>query len=131
MFLMLEGTVAVDFDAFGTATLTLSGAGTPIGEIAFLRGCAATATVTAQTAGRGFAIDDDGLARLEREQPELASALLHHLALTAEQRTSFNLTFTSGAGSHRSSQALEVLLCRNGDMLLRAQQLRYEVYCRN
>ena len=27
------------------------------------------------------------LARLEREQPELAAALLRHLALTAEQRT--------------------------------------------
>jgi CRP-like cAMP-binding protein len=129
MFLMVEGAVEVDLETAGSAPLTLSGAGTPIGEIGFLRGCAATATVTARTAGSGLAIDDERLALLERERPELASALLRHLALTAEQRTSFNLTFASGGGTYARSRSVEVLLCRNDEMLERAQRLRYEVYC--
>jgi CRP-like cAMP-binding protein len=129
MVIMVEGAVDVDLEAAGAAKLTLKGAGTPIGEIGFLRGCPATATVVARTAVRGLAIDDAGLALLERERPELASGLLHHLAVTAEQRTSFNLTFASTATGYASSRAVEVLLCRNHEMLRRAQQLRYEVYC--
>src|SRR5262245_27387364 len=44
-------------------------AGSPIGEIAFLRGSPATATVTARTATAALVIGDPTLARLEREQP--------------------------------------------------------------
>ena len=129
MFLLLAGAVEVDIESTGTAALTLSGAGTPIGEIAFLRGCPATATVTARTAGSGLVIDDERLALLERERPELAAALLHHLAATAEQRTSFNLTFVSSAAGSARTHGVEVFLCRDDAMLERAQRLRYEVYC--
>jgi hypothetical protein len=128
MFILTDGAVDVDFETSGRPTLSLSEIATPIGEIGFIRGCPATATVIAKTSGHYLIIDDPTLARLELEQPALATALLHHLALTAEERTSFNLTF---APLNRGSKggSVEVYLCRNRDLLHRAQQLRYEVYC--
>jgi N-acyl-L-homoserine lactone synthetase len=128
MFILVEGTVEIDFEARGQPRLGLSERGTPIGEIGFLRGCPAIATVRARSDGRYLVIDDSVLAPLERGQAPLAAAFLHHLARTAEERTSFNLTFAPPQPiSHGSS--VEVLLCRNPELLLRAQRLRYEVYC--
>jgi CRP-like cAMP-binding protein/predicted GNAT family N-acyltransferase len=130
MFLVTDGLVEVDLQSGnGVGKLVVSGAGTPIGEIGFLRGCSATATVTAKTAVSALVIDDDVLGRLEREQPTLASQLLHHLAETAEERISFNLTLTSTAGTCVGAQAIDVYMCRNSDMLESAKRLRYEVYC--
>ena len=65
--------------------------GSPIGEIGFLHGCPAHATVTARTSAGALVIDDPTLARLEREQPALAADLLRCLAEIAEERTSYNL----------------------------------------
>jgi N-acyl-L-homoserine lactone synthetase len=129
MFMMTAGTVEVDLGAGRRTKLTLSGAGIPIGEIAFLRGCPATATVTARTAGACLVIDDAELARLESEQPALASSFLCHLALTAEERASFNLIFAPEGRASVRGGAIDVLLCRNREMLEQAQRLRYEVYC--
>ena len=78
---------------------------------------------------RALVLDDPTLTRIEREQPALAVQLLCHLAEVAEERTSENLTFVSTPGSYADGRAIEVLLCRNPEMLEAAQRLRYEVYC--
>jgi hypothetical protein len=78
MFILTDGAVEVDFEASGQPNLSLSEIATPIGEIGFVRGCPATATVIAKTSGRYLIIDDPTLALLELEQPALATALLHH-----------------------------------------------------
>lgn len=130
MFVLTDGAVAVDRTLRGNTTrVTRSGSGCPIGEIGFLRGCAATATVTARTAVDALVIDDQTLARLEREQPAVTAGLLRRLAEIAEDRTSENLTFVSGAFDQRRREIIDVYLCRNEDMLRSAQRLRYEVYC--
>ena len=128
MYLLIAGSVAVDLSADGRKRLSVSAVGSPIGEIGFLGGCPATATVTAVTDTEGLLIDDRVLALLEREQPAVAAQLMRHLADTAEERVSYNVTFAAttrfAAGTN-----IEVLLCRNEDMLASAQRLRYEVYC--
>jgi len=130
MFLMTDGVVAVDLEpGKGGGKLLLSDPGAPVGEIGFLRGCSATATVTARTPVGALMIDDAVMARLECERPALTSQFLHHLAETALERTSFNLTFSSTAGAFVGGHSIDVLMCRNSDMLERAQRLRYEVYC--
>jgi CRP-like cAMP-binding protein len=130
MYVLTDGSVEVDRAVRGSTTrVTRSGDGCPIGEIGFLRGWAATATVTARTAIDALVIDDPTLTRLEREQSAVAADFLRRLAEIAEDRTSDNLTFVSGAFDQRRTQVIDVYLCRNDDMLRSAQRLRYEVYC--
>jgi predicted GNAT family N-acyltransferase len=128
MYLITQGAVDVD-RANGAAKLVISGAGSPIGEIGFLRGSPATATVTARTAAGALVIDDHTLARLEREQPALAADLLRELAEIAEERANDNLIFTATAKTYAWAQPIDVYLCRSQDMLESAQRLRYAVYC--
>lgn len=129
MYLITDGCVEVDRGTGRGAAKLGVGAGSPIGEIGFLRGCPATATVTTTTATSALVIDDPTLARLEREHPVLAADLLRHLAATADERTNYNLIFTATSRTYNRAKPVEVYLCRDKDMLESAQRLRYEVYC--
>ncbi len=130
MYVITDGCVEVDLESGrGAAKVVVSEVGSPIGEIGFLRGCSAMATVIARAPTAALVIDDPTLARLEHEQPALTAHLLRHLAKTAEERTSYNLTWSSTPTAYTRPQTIEVHLCRNKDMLERAQRLRYEVYC--
>jgi predicted GNAT family N-acyltransferase len=129
MYLLIDGRVEVDRKSGGNAAkLIASGALSPIGEISFLQGCPATATVIAKTATTALVIDDHTLARIEQDQPALLAHLLRKLASIAEERTSDNLIFSASACI--SARAIDIFLCRNKDMLESAQRLRYDVYCR-
>ncbi|HET7717670.1 MAG TPA: cyclic nucleotide-binding domain-containing protein [Bauldia sp.] len=128
MYLMVSGVVEVDLGTGSEAGQPLvAGARAPIGEIGFLRGSAAVATVTARTAADALVLDDPALARIERSDPVLAADLFRYLARTAVERTSFNLTLSSPGVADRA--AIDIYLCRDEDMLGRAKRLRYEVYC--
>ena len=104
-------------------------AGSPIGEIGFLRGSAASATCTAATPVAVLVIDDPTMARVEHEQPGLAAELLQHLSATAEERSSIDLVIANRAGDLVRPRSVETYLCRTREMLEGAQRLRYEVYC--
>jgi predicted GNAT family N-acyltransferase len=128
MYLISNGCVEIDRETAGKAPKPIvSESGCPIGEIAFLRGCSATATVTAKTPGTALVIDDSTLAHLDLKQPDLAAYLLRRLTGIAEERTSENLIFTPKA--YRKAESIDVYLCRNREMLESAMRLRYEVYC--
>ncbi|MFN8059292.1 MAG: cyclic nucleotide-binding domain-containing protein [Vicinamibacterales bacterium] len=129
MYVITGGAVSVDREAKGVATIPVGDPGAPIGEIAFLRGCPATATVTASAPTRALVIDDPTLARLERELPSLAADFLRDLARVAEERTTYNLVHTPGANGAADAATIDVLLCRTPEMIENAQRLRYEVYC--
>ena len=128
MFLLTNGRVDIDRETAGATRYSVRDAGSPIGEVGFLRGRPALATVTARTAVDALFIDDATLERIEREQPALTADLMRCLAEIADERTSFNLVMTSSTG-YAGSRAIEVFLCRNKEMLESAQRLRYEVYC--
>ena len=129
MFLLTNGRVDIDRETAGATRYSVRDAGSPIGEVGFLRGRPALATVTARTAVNALFIDDATLERVEREQPSLTADLMRCLAEIADERTSFNLVMTSST-AYAGSRAIEVFLCRNKAMLESAQRLRYEVYCR-
>jgi CRP-like cAMP-binding protein len=129
MYVIADGCVAVSFPIDNSSKGLLLGRGSPVGEIGFLRGCPATATVLAQTDTEAIVIDDAALARLELEEPALATKLLRHLAETAEERISHNLTHVSKRGDFTNPRAVAVYLCRNDEMFESAKRLRYEVYC--
>ncbi len=129
MYLIVRGSVAVDLEAGGVRRIVVSTAGAPIGEISFLRGCGATATVTATTAVTALAVDDLLLARLEREHPVMTAQFLRDVARIADDRLGENLVHVPAPASRGAADAIEVYLCRNPEMLAVAQRLRYDVYC--
>jgi N-acyl-L-homoserine lactone synthetase len=130
MYLITHGSVEVNLEVQNEPTkIVVSDLGSPIGEISFLRGSPATATVITKTPVGALVIDDHALGRLEHEAPTLSAQLLRHLAVTAEERTSYNLTFNPRPKVAGSTGSIAVHLCRNADMLESAKRLRYEVYC--
>jgi predicted GNAT family N-acyltransferase len=130
MLLTTAGEFEVDFETEEETTKeTLSGPGIPIGEIGFLRGTAARATVKALSPGTAILIDDSALEKLEHDQPKVASRFLHRLAQVADERTSFNFVTTKRGPAYAKGSNIQVLICRTDEMLKRAQRLRYEVYC--
>jgi CRP-like cAMP-binding protein len=129
MFLILRGSVVVDLDAGRARRIVVSATGAPIGEISFLRGRGATATVTATTEVTALAVDDPILARLEREHPAPTAQFLRAVARIADDRLGENLVHVPAPTSQRAADAIEVFMCRTPEMLAAAQRLRYEVYC--
>ena len=69
------------------------------------------------------------LSEVERAEPEVAVALLRFLADTAEDRISQNIEINEQSVDPVKEQSIRVVLCRNADMLVDAQRLRYQVYC--
>jgi len=124
---LVDGSVTVDRQA-NVPELVVAASGSPIGEISFLRGAPATATVTAKTRISALVIDDPTLIRIE-DNPELSAQVSRQLALIAEERSCENLVLDSTAKAFVSAPGIEVLMCRNAEMLQRAQRLRYTVYC--
>lgn len=129
MYLMTGGELEVDLGLGHGSRPQVALTRGPIGEIGFLTGQAATATVVARQLSTALVLDDSSLGRIEQEQPALAARLLQYLADTAEERTSFNLTVASLEDIVADESAIDVLLCREEAMLATAMQLRYEVYC--
>jgi CRP-like cAMP-binding protein len=129
MYLLTGGEVEVDLGTATGSKPTITIAGGPVGEIGFLSGSAATATVTVRQTATALVLDDPSLDRIELEQPPLATRLLHYLAETQEVRTSFNLTVASLEGVAADESAIDVFLCRDEAMLTAAKRLRYDVYC--
>ncbi len=130
MYLVTSGRVEVDLgEAGGVLEPPVGPSGLVIGEIGFLRGLPATATVRAITDVRAFELDDNKLSELEARAPEVAVALLQFLAETMEERTSENIAIAARLNVPTNEQSTRVLLCRNDQMLLEAQRLRYQVYC--
>ncbi len=130
MYWLTSGRVKVDFgDDADVPNVAVVDAGWPIGEIGFLLGTPAAATVTAASAVTALVIDDAALARIDREQPALAARLLRVLAGIAESRKNWNTTYAGASGDYARGGAIEIRLCRGRDMIEAAQRLRYEVSC--
>jgi hypothetical protein len=129
MFLLLHGSAEIDPESTSGEKILVSHRGSPVGEMGFLTGRAASATVTARTDTVALVIDDATLDLLEREQPQLAAQLLRHLTTVADERTSFNVAWELAGASSMGARPIEVYLCRSAEMLEEAQRLRYEVYC--
>lgn len=123
--LIIDG--AVDVDSGTDSAVTTLGPGSPVGAAEFLQGRAASSAV-ARERTTVLHIDDNALVRLEKEDPMLAIRLQRGLTAAAKRKTARNAD--SKARWEVSEKAsLEILLCRNDEMLERAAQLRYRVYC--
>lgn len=130
MYIVLDGTANAKPDvAGGDGQDRQISANDPIGEICFLQGTAANATVTATTDLQAIRIDDRQMATISEQRPDLAAWLLQTLAETAAERLSQNLSVLEGTELTEDPSAIEILLCRTEDLRQQAKRLRYEVYC--
>jgi predicted GNAT family N-acyltransferase len=130
MYLLTDGEVEVSVERNGQANaIAYARRGAPIGEIGFLTGVPATATVTAKTASRALYIDDPTWREIERREPALAVELYRKLADVAEGRQSYNLRFLATGETRQPDVTSKIMLCRTPEQLLEAQRIRYEVYC--
>lgn len=130
MFVLTEGEVEIAFRTTSQKEKPIvRGAGSPVGEISFLTGRPAIATVTARTACRALRIDDPIWATIEKQETLFAAELYQQLADIAEGRESFNLSYLPDSDQKPSAGKIDLRLCRDADTLLEAQRLRYEVYC--
>lgn len=130
MYLLIDGEVEVSVERNGQLdSIATARRGAPIGEIGFLTGVPATATVTAKTASRALYIDDPTWREIERREPALAVDLYRKLAEVAEGRQSYNLRFHSTGEAQQPDVTSKITLCRTPELLLEAQRIRYEVYC--
>ena len=129
MYLITKGEVEISIDrAAGAAPLT-AGRGSPIGEIGFITGSPATATVTAKTDVGALYIDKPAWRTIEREMPQTAVAFYRELSEISEGRRSYNLLFIDAEKKSDADKAAEIVLCRRPDQLLEAQRIRYQIYC--
>lgn len=130
MYLLTDGEVSVSLDPKGQPAVSIiAGPGSPIGEIGFLTGVPATATVTAKTEVRALFIDDSAWRNLEQRLPSLAVALYRDLAGVAEGRQSYNLLFQPDRSTTAPADRSEIIMCRTPELLHEAQRIRYEIYC--
>lgn len=107
----------------------VAGRGAPVGEISFLTGRPATATVRARTPCRALGIDDTTLRDIEKNDPAFLTELYRHLADIGEGRESFNLNFFPKELVEEPPTKIVIRLARDPERILAAQRLRYEVYC--
>ncbi len=128
MYLITKGEVEIDIDNASNERLT-AGRGSPIGEIGFITGSPATATVTAKTDVRAFYIDKPAWRVIEQQMPDTAVAFYRELSDISEGRQSYNLLFLGGDDGSKATAASDIILCRRSEQLLQAQRIRYQIYC--
>lgn len=130
MYLITRGEVEIQLgNSSNTGPRVTAGRGSPIGEIGFIMGVPATATVTAKTEVGALYIDRDAWRTLEQQTPQIAAAFYRKLCEISEGRRSYNLLYSESRKAAECDVATEIVLCRQPDQLLAAQRIRYQVYC--
>lgn len=130
MYLITRGEVEISIDGSPDSGQPITARrGSPIGEIGFIRGVPATATVTAKTDVGALYIDKPAWSAIELQMPQAAVAFYRELSEISAGRQSYNLLFT-GTGKGKSiATTSQIVLCRRPEQLLEAQRIRYKVYC--
>lgn len=126
MLLITSGTVAC-FVSDTSAPFSV-GCDTIVGEIGFLTGQGATATLTALGPVQALSLDADALRRLQQDAPTIAADVLRHLARLLQSRSAENKSLLAGNASQETEE-VEVMRCSTLDQQRIAQRVRYDVLC--
>jgi CRP-like cAMP-binding protein len=125
MLLIESGEVSCILSDNDTGHLTV-GPGAIVGEIGFLTGQGATATLRALGPVTALSLDARALQRLRKDAPDVAADVLRHLAGLLRSRTAQNEAATPAA---EAPDQIDVLRCSTLDQRRTAQRVRYDVLC--
>ena len=128
ILLITEGAVDCILSEDGDVHVEV-GPGDIVGEIGFLTGKGATATLRAMGPVAALSVDGAALARLQRDAPTDAAGVLRHLAMLMQSRTEENVDLLADIEAGDEPSAFEIMRCSTLDQLRIAQKLRYDVYC--
>lgn len=101
---------------------------TIVGEIGFLTGQAATATLCAIGPVEALSLDARALQRLQKNTPEVAAEVLRHIARLLRDRTAQNAGLLPTSPDSEASE-IRVVRCSTLDQKRTAQRIRYDVHC--
>lgn len=101
---------------------------TIVGEIGFLTGQGATATLRALGPVEALSLDASALQRLQQETPTIAADVLRHLAQLLQKRSVQNEGLLAEVTPEGDGN-VEVIRCSTLDQSRTAQRLRYDVHC--
>lgn len=104
------------------------GPDTIVGEIGFLTGQGATATLRALGPVEALSLDARGLQRLRKEAPTVAADVLRHLANLLQKRARQNEGLLAEVDPPQQ-EAVSVVRCSTLDQKRTAQRVRYDVEC--
>ncbi|QXT39870.1 Crp/Fnr family transcriptional regulator [Gymnodinialimonas ceratoperidinii] len=102
------------------------GPGAIVGEIGFLTGQGATATLRAIGPVTALSLDARALQRLRKDAPAVASDVLRHLARLLRARTAEN---EAAIPVMDADDRIDVVRCSTLDQRRTAQRVRYDVLC--
>ncbi|UWQ95657.1 cyclic nucleotide-binding domain-containing protein [Rhodobacteraceae bacterium M385] len=103
------------------------GPGTIVGEIGFLTGQGATATLRAVGPVEALSLNARSLQRLRQNSPAIAAEVLRLLATLLQERAAQNEGLV--AEVEGSADKIEVVRCSTLDQRRTAQRVRYDVHC--
>lgn len=101
---------------------------TIVGEIGFLTGQAATATLRAIGPVEALSLDARALQRLQKDSPEIAAEVLRHLAQLLRDRAAQNAGLLP-TSPEEDAPEITVVRCSTLDQKRTAQRVRYDVHC--
>lgn len=127
MLLITKGDVDCILSVSDDVHLTV-GPDTIVGEIGFLTGKGANATLRALSQIEAISLDAGALQRLQRETPSIAASVLRHLARLIQDRSEQNEDLLADTPQPDDTR-FEITRCSTLDQLRVAQRLRYDVYC--
>jgi len=127
---IVSGKLGVHLTEDQSSTGTQTRQSGPVGEIGFLWGTPACATITALQNTETLVLNDDALVDLRESEPDAAHRIVQALQQLAQDRLCTTLALTHCGSLAGGVKNLSVLMCRKPEQLRQAQKLRYDVYCR-
>ncbi len=128
MLLLQSGKVDVILSEMEDVHLT-TGPGTIVGEIGFLTGKGASATLRAVTDVTALSLDSMALGRIQHGNPAVAADVLRHLAGLMQFRAQQNEALLAELMPQPGDGGFEIIRCSTLDQLRIAQRVRYDVFC--
>ena len=128
MYLVTEGSLDC-YSECEDIEMTSLGAGSAIGDVGYLGGYRARATVIARTKVRTLVITDTTFGKVDNEDRSAAVHFRKFLATLRTERETPNYSLATLSAEAEGKGNIKVLLSCDENMLLQAKKLRYSVDC--
>jgi hypothetical protein len=128
MYIVSAGFLDCYSDLEENVEVSSLGAGCAIGDVGYIGGYRARASIVARTRVQALVISDDLFSKIEDEDRKAAVDFRRFLGTVTNERASPNSTLAAFSPA-ADYEGINVLLCGDDKMLLEAMKLRYAIDC--